>query len=279
MSWLGFLVPITAVLGLTISTGMIRINFQPYTTAQLETIVHARLTKSREGLPAKAPEVISKDGVKFASMKVSSISGDARRVLDICRCVRILYSILSQVADAGFFLANRRTVELVQAEKKTAGMREVKEVISAMQNSPTAGYLQELSLHERIMLASVLKCVKREGVEEVKWGDVSDPSSPRLGLDPCLLFILYDQVQHQHVIYTSILTGDDDPTRKPTFAELDGVLDSLIASRAMLIEDGAAAQRKSASERKVVLNLEQIEVERVLSEIGGQMWKNALGVS
>ena len=63
-------------------------------------------------------------------------------------------------------------MELVQPAKKTAGMREVKEVISAMQNSPTAGYLQELSLHERIMLAAVLKCVKREGVEEVKWGDV-----------------------------------------------------------------------------------------------------------
>ena len=88
----------------------------------------------------------------------------------------------------------------------------------------------------------------------------------------------YDQVQHQHVVYTSILTGDDDPTRKPTFAELNGVLDSLVASRAMLIEDGAAVQRKPAGDRKVMLNLEQIEVERVLSEIGGQMWKNALGV-
>jgi len=258
---------------------MIRINFQPYTTAQLETIVHARLTKSREGLPAKAPEVISKDGVKFASMKVSSISGDARRVLDICRCVQISESNPPRVADATVLLANRRTVELVQAEKKTAGMREVKEVISAMQNSPTAGYLQELSLHERIMLASVLKCVKREGVEEVKWGDVSHSSNPMGRVWTHAHYSFYDQVQHQHVIYTSILTGDDDPTRKPTFAELNGVLDSLIASRAMLIEDGAAAQRKPAGERKVVLNLEQIEVERVLSEIGGQMWKNALGVS
>ena len=91
--------------------------------------------------------------------------------------------------------------------------------------------------------------------------------------------LVYDQVQHQHVVYTSILTGDDDPTRKPTFAELNGVLDSLVASRAMLIEDGAAVQRKPAGDRKVMLNLEQIEVERVLSEIGGQMWKNALGVS
>jgi AAA lid domain len=59
--------------------GMVRINFQPYTTAQLEQIVHARLGGSNE--------VLSKDAVKFAAMKVSSISGDARRVLDICRCV------------------------------------------------------------------------------------------------------------------------------------------------------------------------------------------------
>jgi origin recognition complex subunit 1 len=58
---------------------MIRINFQPYTTAQLEQIVHARLGGRNE--------VLSKDAVKFAAMKVSSISGDARRVLDICRCV------------------------------------------------------------------------------------------------------------------------------------------------------------------------------------------------
>ena len=48
---------------------MIRINFQPYTTAQLEQIVHARLGGSIE--------VLSKDVVKFAAMKVLSISGDA----------------------------------------------------------------------------------------------------------------------------------------------------------------------------------------------------------
>lgn len=46
----------------------------------------------------------------------------------------------------------------------------------------------------------------------------------------------------------------------------------------MLIEDGTVAQRKPEGDRRVVLNLEQIEVERVLSELGGQMWKNALGV-
>jgi origin recognition complex subunit 1 len=66
------------------SSGMIRINFQPYTTAQLETIVNSRLEILKD--VSKGKEVISGDGIKFAAMKVSSISGDARRVLDICRC-------------------------------------------------------------------------------------------------------------------------------------------------------------------------------------------------
>jgi origin recognition complex subunit 1 len=64
---------------------MIRINFQPYTTAQLEKIVQTRLTSAKESLQDQTQDVINADGVKFASMKVSSISGDARRVLDICR--------------------------------------------------------------------------------------------------------------------------------------------------------------------------------------------------
>ena len=82
---------------------MVRINFQPYTTPQLEAIVHARLERAKASLQAakgedkdgeeedmSGKEVIARDGVRFAAMKVSSISGDARRVLDICRCVRLL---------------------------------------------------------------------------------------------------------------------------------------------------------------------------------------------
>jgi len=61
----------------------------------------------------------------------------------------------------------------VQARSKTAGTSDVKEVIKVMQNSPTAAYIRECSLHERILLAAVMKCIKKEGVEEVKWGDVS----------------------------------------------------------------------------------------------------------
>ncbi|TDL25739.1 P-loop containing nucleoside triphosphate hydrolase protein [Rickenella mellea] len=213
--------------------GMVRINFQPYTTQQLEKIVHARLQSAKEALHEDLPDVIMRDGIKFAAMKVSSISGDARRVLDICR----------------------RAVELVQPMSRPARTEDVKKVITIMQNSPTAAYLRDCSLHERIMLAALLKCQRRSGVEEVKWGDI----------------------QYQHLIYVNVLTGSTDSGRKPSTAELAVVLDSLLASHAMLIEDGAMASKKADSERRVILNIEQNEVERVLGELGGTKWKNALG--
>ncbi len=100
---------------------MIRINFKPYSSVQLEQIVKSRLANAKEGLKSSNDkDVIAPDGVKFAAMKVSSITGDARRVLDICR----------------------------------------------------SAYLRDCSFHERLMLASMIKCMKREGVEEIKWNEV-----------------------------------------------------------------------------------------------------------
>lgn len=64
---------------------MVRIIFQPYTTPQFEQIVRARLAGARLSLPADTLEVLAPDALNFAAMKVSMISGDARRVLDICR--------------------------------------------------------------------------------------------------------------------------------------------------------------------------------------------------
>ena len=87
-----------------------------------------------------------------------------------------------------------------------------------------------------------------------------------------------DQVARQHHIYMNSLIGEDDPKRKPTDIELALVLDSLVACRALIIEEGVAASRKNQGDRKVVLNIETGEMERVLSELGGTNWKNALGM-
>ncbi|KAF9260238.1 P-loop containing nucleoside triphosphate hydrolase protein [Marasmius fiardii PR-910] len=213
--------------------GMKRINFEPYKTPQLEEIVKVRLKTASESLQNKnAKEVLAVDAIKLAAMKVSGITGDCRRVLDI----------------------SRRAVELARIEGRTAKSPDILAVMQMMQNSPTAAYLRECSLHERIMLASLVKCIKREGVPAVNLGDV----------------------QYQHLIYVDSLTSEDDPRRRPTLSELDIVLQSLIGTRAMLLEDGAAAMRKPEGERKVALNLDQSEVERVLSDVGGDIWKKIL---
>lgn len=54
------------------------------------------------------------------------------------------------------------------------------------------------------------------------------------------------------------------------------MLDSLTATRAILIED----PRKGVpdGERKVMLNLEETEVLRVLGETGGPKWRSFLGI-
>ncbi|KAF9015037.1 hypothetical protein BDQ17DRAFT_1340381 [Cyathus striatus] len=214
--------------------GMIRINFQPYSTSQLVEIVQARLESAKDGLqdPEKEQVIIAPDGIKLAAMSVSSISGDARRVLDICR----------------------RAVELVRPLQKTAKAPDVKQVTQVMQKSPTAVFLRECSFHERVMLASMMKCMKRDGVEEIKWGDI----------------------QYQHLIYLPVLAGRDDSQRKPTHYEFTLILDSLVASRALIVEEGHAIAKKPAGERRVLLNLEMSEVERVLSEVGGSVWKSVL---
>ena len=70
----------------------------------------------------------------------------------------------------------------------------------------------------------------------------------------------------------------DDCSRRPSEGELRLVLDALLASHAMICEDGAALARKAEGERRVALNLEYAEVERVLGEVGGVKWRNALNV-
>ena len=153
-----------------IFVGMVRINFQPYSREQLEKIVEARLASAKEEMDNEKPGqlVIAADAIKLAAMTVSRITGDARRVLDICRFVFFFKLFLVY----SLFLSCRRAVELVQATRDTVKAPHVREVVQLMQSSPTVAFLRDLSFHERLMLASLVTCAKREGVEEIKWSEV-----------------------------------------------------------------------------------------------------------
>ena len=70
--------------------GLTRLTFSPYTHDQLREIVAARLAGLR---------VFDGDAVQLVARKVASLSGDARRALDICR-----YTVVCQT---GLFLPTK----------------------------------------------------------------------------------------------------------------------------------------------------------------------------
>lgn len=126
----------------------------------------AKEEMDEDNIPSQV--VIAPDAIKLAAMTVSRITGDARRVLDICRFVFRIVPYIFLI----FFLPFRRAVELVQATRGTVKAPQIREVVQSMQNSPTAAFLRDLSFHERLVLASLISCAKREGVEEIKWSEV-----------------------------------------------------------------------------------------------------------
>ncbi|CAO3700433.1 unnamed protein product [Rhizopus stolonifer] len=135
--------------------GLSRINFQPYRYDQLIEIVQSRL----EGIDAFA-----KDSVEFAARKVSAVSGDARRALDICR----------------------RAVEIVEqrslAAKSTATTDEKKMqvtiaiidgAIKEMFTSPSVSFIRSCSLHQKIFLVSCMQRSRAIGLAETEFGDIA----------------------------------------------------------------------------------------------------------
>lgn len=78
------------------------------------------------------------------------------------------------------------------------------------------------------------------------------------------------------MVFTLSAEADVHSQRRPTTVELLLVLDSLSASRALLVEDPRKGM--SDGERRVMLNLEETEVLRVLGEIGGPKWRSVLGI-
>lgn len=214
--------------------GMERINFAPYTRDQLKEIVNSRL----RGGTVPPGQIMHSDAIQIAAMRVAGVSGDARRILDI----------------------SRRAVELARQPDgsfRTVMIGDVNTVMKQMQNSPAAAYLRECSYMEKVMLVAVVKVVRREGVPDVKWGDVT----------------------YQHLGLYATLGDSKLPPAKPTIPELKMVLGSLMAAKVLLFEEGVLASRKAEGDRKVQLGLESGEIERVLGDWGGQTWKNLLGVN
>ncbi|KAI7833237.1 P-loop containing nucleoside triphosphate hydrolase protein [Kickxella alabastrina] len=137
--------------------GLTRINFQPYTHLQLMTIVMSRL----EGCLA-----FGSDAVELCARKISAVSGDARRALDVCR----------------------RAVEMVEAEAEekavendSGSSREdllvtmlvIDRAVKEMYASGQIAFIQSAPLQHKVFLVALRAAIRKAGVPEVSLGDVA----------------------------------------------------------------------------------------------------------
>jgi origin recognition complex subunit 1 len=68
---------------LSLTAGLTRVNFEPYSREQLIRIIQSRL----ENVPGTIMEV---DAIRLCAARIANNTGDARRALDICRYLSFL---------------------------------------------------------------------------------------------------------------------------------------------------------------------------------------------
>ncbi|KAF9974025.1 Origin recognition complex, subunit 1 [Actinomortierella ambigua] len=198
--------------------GLTRINFQPYTYPQLIQIVESRL----EGIRA-----FRKEAIEFAARKVSAVSGDARRALDICRRA---VEIVEQ--DALRRQNEAQETEASAADPEQVTIRTVDQAIKEMFASPNVRFIQTASLHQKLFLIALTAKLRRLGLAEVE----------------------FNEVAHAH-----IQTCKLQSIEPPTLSDLSAVCASLGASRCLLVESGKQdfyqRVRLNVSEEDVIMAL------------------------
>ncbi|ORX83257.1 P-loop containing nucleoside triphosphate hydrolase protein [Basidiobolus meristosporus CBS 931.73] len=132
--------------------GLTRINFQPYTHSQLYTIIQSRLQDSG---------TFESDAIEFCARKVSAVSGDARRALDICRrAVELVeYMHLRERGDDSTH-TSQVTISMVD--------RAVKEMFV----TSNVQLIHSATLHQKLFLAALVARLKKNGLPEVEFTEV-----------------------------------------------------------------------------------------------------------
>ena len=151
---------------------MTRIAFPGYNHEQLIRIIQSRL----EGVPGN---VVDPDAIKFASMKIASVSGDARRALDICRRAVELVE-----EDRAVGVRPESEGERATRGKKSPGaaclhaprvtISTIKQAISEAVSNPIQQHLRSLPFLSKLFLASVLVRMGRSGGTDSTLADVTE---------------------------------------------------------------------------------------------------------
>ncbi|GME68057.1 unnamed protein product [Ambrosiozyma monospora] len=177
--------------------GLTRIQFPGYTYNQLSEIIQNRLESLEKLNEGKL--VITKDAIEFASRKVASVSGDARRSLIIC--VRAV-----EIAEAEFEKLSKQKKKSLNG-KYSVGIKHIASAISETTSTPIAKYLNTLTFAAKMLLAAILLRKRRTGLAEIVLGDVIDELNNQFNISHFKHFkkaLTEEQLQMFDVIYDDV---------------------------------------------------------------------------
>lgn len=231
--------------------GLRRIQFVGYTFEQLGTIIAHRLEMLTKQDRRKV--TVSADAAGFASRKVASVSGDARRALAICRRA-------VEIAEEEYLQTAKDVPEEEQAY--SIQLKHISAAINETTNSPISQVLTSLSFASKLVLVAVLLRTRRSGLAENTLGDIMDEMKNSLKL-----------------LTTKESTQALKPI-SPTATYMDLLYGNNVRMFAMshivneLVEHGILVQQNIRSERYRLINLnvsedEVLTVLRKDTDIGG----------
>ncbi|MBE3049405.1 orc1/cdc6 family replication initiation protein [Candidatus Bathyarchaeota archaeon] len=146
---------------------MTRIAFPGYNHEQLIRIIQSRL----EGVPGN---IVDPDAIKFASMKIASVSGDARRALDICRRAVEIVEDDKGRSEPQATPRGKKSAGAVRNNAPRVTISTVKQAISEAVSNPVQQHLRSLPFLPKLFLASVLSRMGRSGGTDSTLADVTE---------------------------------------------------------------------------------------------------------
>lgn len=169
------------------------LNFSPYTKDQIATILQDRLAQ------VSGNQVLDNSAIQFCARKVSAVSGDARKALDICRrAVEIVESdVRSQTVLKPLSPCQSPNKDNQCAVPKKVSLPHISRVISDVYGDKMAaggGTSDTFPLQQKLVVCALLLTTQHSKVKEVTLGKLHEAYSkvcrkqqmPAVGQSECL---------------------------------------------------------------------------------------------
>ena len=201
---------------------------------------------------------VSPDAVGFASRKVASVSGDARRALTICRRA-------VEIAESEYLATAKDTEKLPESDQEySIQISHISKAINETTNTPLANLVNSLSFASKLALVSVLLRTRRTGLAENTFGDICDEMRNTLRLltakeSSSALNEISSSASYIDLLYSHGVLHDGPQSLNIRVFKMAEIINELV-------EQGILVQQNIRSERYrlIHLNVSGEEVESIL---------------